>query len=105
MGHVGILAHQFEAVGARPAAEAEIRRRLHSAVGQALVDPAFAAWLMAEPDAALGRPGLPPRQQLALQRVRASSLPDFARQVEQIFWPSRLAPSFEQEQMPRAVAR
>lgn len=105
MGNVTLVPDTFLGGQVVARGEAEIRRRLHSAVGQALVDPAFAAWLMAEPDAALGRPGLPPRQQLALQRVRASSLPDFARQVEQIFWPSRLAPSFEQEQMPRAVAR
>lgn len=105
MGDVISVAGAFPGELVAVVGEADVRRRLNRAVGQALVDPEFASWLLAVPDAALGRPGCSPRQQLALRYVRASSLPDFARQVEQIFWPSRSTPPVELEQMPRAVAR
>ena len=69
--------------------EAEVRRQLDLAIGRALVEPGFAARLLADPTVALGDTGCSPQQQVHLGGIRAATVKDFARQAEVLFWPSR----------------
>jgi hypothetical protein len=66
--------------------EAALRQCLDRAIGQALVDPAYAERLLADPTLALAGVGCTPRQWLTLRRLRSASLRDFAQQVLQRFW-------------------
>ena len=69
--------------------EAEVRRQIDLAIGRALVEPRFAARLLANPTVALGHNGCSPQQHLHLGGIRAATVKDFARQAEALFWPSR----------------
>jgi hypothetical protein len=84
--------------------EAEVRRQLDLAIGRALVEPRFAALLLADPTVALGDTGCSPQQHLQLRGIRAASVEDFARQAEVLFWPSRQASVGESASLSQAVA-
>jgi hypothetical protein len=68
--------------------ELALRRQIDHAIGRALVDPDYAATLLAQPGVALDTPGCLSHQFRALQNIRVSSLRDFAREVRELFWPS-----------------
>jgi hypothetical protein len=72
----------------RPVGEHDLRRRLDRAIGRAIVDPPFAASLLANPTLALDGGGCSPQQHLELRQISASTIPDFARQAARLFWPS-----------------
>ena len=74
---------------AAPLGEPELRRQIDRALSRAIVDPEFAAVLLADPVVALGRSGCTPQQRLELRGIRARDLKDFAVQAETLFWPSR----------------
>jgi hypothetical protein len=67
-------------------ATADFRRRLDLAIGRALVEPTYAALLMADPTVALGDAGCTPQQRLQLRGIRAHSIKDFACQAQSLFW-------------------
>jgi hypothetical protein len=84
--------------------EVEVRRQLDLAIGRALVEPRFAALLLADPAVALGAAGCSPQQHLQLRDIRAATLEDFARQAEVLFWPARQRSAAENTSLSRAVA-
>ena len=85
--------------------DAELRRRISLAVWRALANPAFAQALLADPAMLLAGAGCTPQQRLRLERLRAPTVKDFARQAEAAFWtmPRRVDP--EPGQIPRAVGQ
>jgi hypothetical protein len=68
--------------------EHDLRRRLDRAIGRAIVDPRYAASLLANPTLALDGGGCSPQQHLELRQISASSIRDFARQAAMLFWPT-----------------
>jgi hypothetical protein len=68
--------------------ELALRRQIDYVIGRALVDPDYAATLLAQPGVALDTPGCLSHQFRTLQNIRVSSLRDFAREVRELFWPS-----------------
>jgi hypothetical protein len=84
--------------------EVEVRRQIDRAVGRALVEPRFAALLLADPTVALGAAGCSPQQHLQLRGIRAATVEDFARQAEVLFWPSTQASVGESISLSQAVA-
>jgi hypothetical protein len=78
----------IEPVRLRPVGEHELRRRLDRAIGRAIVDPPYAASLLANPTLALDGGGCSPQQHLELRQISASSIRDFARQAARLFWPT-----------------
>jgi hypothetical protein len=84
--------------------EAEVRRQLDLAIGRALVEPRFAALLLADPTVALGAAGCSPQQHLQLRGIRAATVEDFARQAELLFWPSRQSSVGESPRLSQALA-
>ena len=66
--------------------EHRVRHEIDRAVGRALVDPLFAAHLLAEPALALEAEGRGQAEYLAMRAIRAQDLGDFARQVFDEFW-------------------
>jgi hypothetical protein len=69
--------------------EAALRRRISREVWRALAYPEFARALLADPARILGDSGWTLRQQHDLASIRATSVQDFARQAELLFWPGR----------------
>jgi hypothetical protein len=67
-------------------------------VWQALADAAFARALLADPAVLLGGVGCTPQQRLRVERLRATTIKDFARQAEAAFWttPGQVRPASRQ---------
>ena len=84
--------------------ETEVRRQIDLAIGRAVVDPEFAALLLADPTVALGGTGCSPQQHLELRGIRAATVGDFARQAEALFWPSRQPSAAASSSALRAAA-
>ena len=74
-------------VGYSAASEAALRRRLSREVWRALAEPPFAAALLADPGRVLGDAGCTLQQQRGIASIRATTIEDFARQAELLFWP------------------
>ncbi len=66
--------------------ETDLRRQLDRSVSRALVDPDYATLLLADPTLILEDRGCPPQQYLSLRSIQASTLVDFARQAQALFW-------------------
>jgi hypothetical protein len=81
----------------RPIGEHDLRRRLDRAIGRAIIDPPYAASLLANPTLALDGGGCSPQQHLQLRQISASTIRDFARQAAMLFWPTPVSnvPVFE----------
>ncbi|HET6318177.1 MAG TPA: hypothetical protein VFG86_17110 [Chloroflexota bacterium] len=67
--------------------ERELRARIDRSVSRAMFDMEFSRILLADPAMVLGDGGCTPQQRRDLRTIRASSLVDFARQAEALFWP------------------
>jgi len=63
-----------------------VRHQIDRAVGQALVDPSFAARLLVKPGLALDIEACSQEQCLAVCQIRAFDLESFARQMFAQFW-------------------
>jgi hypothetical protein len=66
----------------------ELRRRLSRAVWRALAEPEFAVALLEDPGAILGDVGWTLQQHRHLASIHATTIQDFAKQAELLFWPS-----------------
>jgi hypothetical protein len=66
--------------------ERQVRYRIDRAIGRALFDQSFAARLLGEPTLAVGTGMCGQMQYVALRRIRAEDLEDFARQLFNQFW-------------------
>ena len=64
----------------------DLRRQIDRSVSRALVDGEYARLLLADPTVVLEDRGCPPQQYLSLRSIEASSLLDFARQAQALFW-------------------
>jgi hypothetical protein len=64
----------------------ELRRHIDRAVSRALVDREYARLLLSDPTVVLEDHGCPPQQYLSLLSIQASTLLDFARQAQALFW-------------------
>jgi hypothetical protein len=92
-----------DATGVR--GEPDVRRHIDLAVGRALVEPRFAARLLADPTVALDDTGCSPQQHLQLRGIRAATVKDFAHQAQALFWPSRQPTTgTEDRDVPLAMA-
>ena len=85
--------------------EPELRRRISLAVWRALAEPAFARALLADPAMLLGNTGCTPQQLLRLERLRAPTIKEFARQAEAAFWTTPLQAEPTPSQDARAVGQ
>ena len=68
--------------------EPELRRQVDRAIGRALVDRTYAAMLLDDPTRALGSVRCAVEHSAEVGRIRASSLHDFAFQLNALFWPT-----------------
>jgi len=69
-----------------PLAEQALRRQIDRSVSRALADTDFASRLLSNPALVLEDRGCPPYQLRSLLSIRATSLTDFARQAQALFW-------------------
>ena len=69
-----------------PHAEQALRRQIDRSVSRALADNEFARRLLINPALVLEDRGCPPHQLRSLLSIRATSLTDFARQAQALFW-------------------
>ncbi|HEY3060318.1 MAG TPA: hypothetical protein VGL99_15265 [Chloroflexota bacterium] len=84
--------------------EHELRRQIDRSLSRALFDRTFAEQLLTDPAAVLGD-GCTPQQQRSLLNIRATSLRDFARQAQVLFWLQLDEPSYEEDMaLPAAAA-
>jgi len=82
--------------------ERELRQQIDRTLSRAMFDSDFANMLLADPAIVLGDNGCTPQQQRDLLNIRASSLLDFARQAQALFWPS--GDQYYLEEVPLAAA-
>ena len=68
-----------------------------------MFDKDYESMLLADPAVLLGDTGCTPQQQIDLLNIRASSLLDFARQAQAMFWPNAEHHVYE-EALPAAAA-
>ena len=73
--------------------EKELRRQIDRSVSRALVDDAYAHLLLSDPTVAIEERGCAPQHYKKLMQIKASTLVDFARQAQALFWLSEPAPS------------
>jgi len=66
--------------------EKDLRRQIDRSVSRALVDGNYASRLLTDPTVVLEDRGCPPQQYVSLRSIRASTLVDFARQAQDVFW-------------------
>jgi hypothetical protein len=89
--------------------EKDLRRQIDRSVSRALVDGDYARLLLSNPTVVLEDRGCPPQQYRWLSSIDASSLHDFARQAQKLFWavePARTAlPQEDRVPMAAAAAR
>jgi hypothetical protein len=67
--------------------EHQLRKEIDRSVSRALFDGEYARHLLADPSVILGDHGFTPQQQVELRGIRATTVVDFARQAEALFWP------------------
>jgi hypothetical protein len=104
LGDVGCL--ETEGLPASAVADdAVLRRRLSSEIWRALADPVFARALLNDPVAVLGSTGYTLRQHRRLASIRATTVRDFARQAEPLFWPDINRDRYASGQLARAVGQ
>jgi hypothetical protein len=81
------------------------QRQIDRSIGRALTDDEFARQMFSNPIMVLDNVGCTLSQYRSLRSIRATTVPDFARQVHQIFWPIQPVPSvLQREQMPLAAS-
>jgi hypothetical protein len=68
--------------------EHQLRQNIDRSLSRALFDKDFESMLLADPAVVLGDTGCTPQQQRDLVNIRASSLLEFARQAQALFWPT-----------------
>jgi hypothetical protein len=68
--------------------EQDLRRQIDRSVSRALADNEFAGRLLINPALALEERGCAPHQLKSLLSIRATTLTDFARQAQALFWVS-----------------
>ncbi len=83
--------------------EQDLRNHIDRSLSRAMFDKDYESMLLADPALLLGDTGCAPQQQIDLLNIRASSLLDFARQAQALFWPSVEHSLFE-EGFPSAAA-
>jgi hypothetical protein len=66
--------------------ERDLRKRIDRSVSRALADNDFAAELLTNPALALEDRGCTPQQRKSLLSIQATTLADFARQAQALFW-------------------
>src|SRR5579859_3142378 len=66
--------------------ETGLRRRIDRSVCRALVDGEYAQLLLADPTVILEEHDCAPQQYLSLLSIQATSVLDFARQAQALFW-------------------
>ncbi len=64
----------------------ELRRHIDRAVSRALVDREYARLLLSDPTVVLEDHGCAPQQYLSLLSIQATTMLDFARQAQALFW-------------------
>jgi hypothetical protein len=84
--------------------EKELRRQIDRSVGRALVDDEYARLLLSDPTVVLEDRGCAPQQYKSLRNIKASSLLDFARQAQCLFWAIETTPLRQEDQRPLAAA-
>jgi hypothetical protein len=88
--------------------EKDLRRQIDRSVSRALVDGDYARLLLSNPTVVLEDRGCPPQQYRWLSSIDASTLHDFARQAQALFWagsPARPLPQEDRVPMAAAAAR
>jgi hypothetical protein len=68
--------------------EQELRKKIDQSLSRAMFDSEYARHLLADPTIVLDDRGCTPQQFLELRSIRATSIVEFARQAESLFWPS-----------------
>jgi hypothetical protein len=66
--------------------EKDLRRQIDRSVSRALVDGEYAQLLLSDPTLVLEDRDCPGQQYLSLLSIQASTLLDFARQAQALFW-------------------
>lgn len=66
--------------------EEDLRKRLDRSVGRALIDKEYAYRLLLDPTIALEDRGCSPQHYVQLRSIRATTVRDFAAQVQVLFW-------------------
>jgi hypothetical protein len=86
--------------------EKDLRRQIDRSVSRALVDGDYARVLLTNPTVVLEERGCPPQQYKSLRSIHASSLLDFARQAQALFWAVEpfTQPLDQEDQLPLAAA-
>jgi hypothetical protein len=87
--------------------EKDLRRQIDRSISRALVDGEYATLLLADPTVVLDGRDCPGQQYLSLMSIEASTLLDFARQAQALFWafqPSNEAALIEEDSLPLAAA-
>jgi hypothetical protein len=87
--------------------ERDLRRQIDRSVSRALVDGEYARLLLADPTMVLEDHECPPQQYLSLMSIEASTLLDFARQAQALFWafqPSNEEALVGEDSLPLAAA-
>ena len=84
--------------------EKELRRQIDRSVSRALVDDDYARLLLSDPTVVLEDRGCPPQQYKSLRTIRASTLLDFARQAQCLFWSVDAGPVAQEDQRQLAAA-
>jgi hypothetical protein len=85
--------------------EKDLRRQIDRSLSRALADTDFARQLLTNPALAIEEHGCTPQQLKSLLSIRATTLVDFARQAQALFWAAAgPQPQCPEEPLPLAVA-
>ncbi|GAC1328814.1 MAG: hypothetical protein NVSMB2_28040 [Chloroflexota bacterium] len=84
--------------------EKDLRQQINVSVSRALFDGDYAAMLLADPTLVLEDGGCAPQHYKDLRSIRASDIPDFARQAYSVFWTSAAPSSTSEDQRQLAAA-
>ena len=84
--------------------EKELRRQIDRSVCRALTDGEYRRLLLSDPTVVLEDRGCAPQQYKSLRTINATSLLDFARQAQSLFWAIEPAPVTREGQRPLVAA-
>jgi hypothetical protein len=82
----------------------DLRRQIDRSVSRALLDGEYARLLLTDPTVVLEDRGCPPQQYKSLRSIRASSLREFARQAQTLFWAVDRPLTVQEDQRTLAAA-
>ncbi len=93
------------AAGVSAAREAALRRRISREIWRALANPDYASALLEDPVRILDDTGWTLRQRYDLASIHATTIQQFARQAERVFWTGDSRERHASERFPCAVGQ